>query len=155
MMEQYDNCPFSGAKLALICGDQLLTYKRDCKPEIPFAGLWDLPGGGREGMESPVQCVLRELEEEFSLSLTPGRITWLKKYPAVTVAGTWSFFLAGSVDRAEIDRIHFGAEGQRWTLMLVTDFLARGDAVPHLKIRLTDCLKHEGIPLGSNPRRGS
>lgn len=46
--------PFSGAKIALLCDGQLLTYQRDDKPGIPWPGLWDLPGGGRESDESPL-----------------------------------------------------------------------------------------------------
>jgi 8-oxo-dGTP diphosphatase len=144
-MEWDDHCAFNGAKLALICGDHIVTYKRDRNPGIPFPGLWDLPGGGREGMESPVECVLRELSEEFSLSLSPAQITWVKKYPSSIAAGTSSFFFAGSVNRAEIDRVQFGAEGERWKLMPLNEFLARNDAIPHLKIRLTEYLKDVGV----------
>jgi 8-oxo-dGTP pyrophosphatase MutT (NUDIX family) len=31
--------------------------------------MWNLPGGRREGQESPEDYVLRELKEEFGLSL--------------------------------------------------------------------------------------
>ena len=54
--------PFAGAKVALICGGDVLTYLRDDRPELPFPGCWDLPGGGREGEESAEACVLRELD---------------------------------------------------------------------------------------------
>ena len=42
---------FSGAKLALFLGADLLVIRRDMRPDIPFPGHWDLPGGGREGEE--------------------------------------------------------------------------------------------------------
>lgn len=74
--------PFMGAKIVLLSGDQLLAYKRDNKPDIPFPGMWDLPGGGREGDESPAECALREVEEEFALRIDPGRIVWEREYPA-------------------------------------------------------------------------
>ena len=44
---------FIGAKLALFIGADLLTILRDDRPDIPFPGHWDFPGGGREGGESP------------------------------------------------------------------------------------------------------
>src|SRR5690606_34782771 len=47
-----DSEAFSGAKIALVCGGRLVTYQRDAKPSIPWPGLWDLPGGGREGVET-------------------------------------------------------------------------------------------------------
>lgn len=62
--------------MALLCDGSILTYLRDDKVGIPFPGFWDLPGGGREGSESPVECALRELEEEFALRLPAGRIEW-------------------------------------------------------------------------------
>ncbi|MCO6425117.1 hypothetical protein GOB91_08335 [Sinorhizobium meliloti] len=43
---------FTGSKIALIVGGGLITYKRDQKPDIPFPGMWDLPGGGREVMKA-------------------------------------------------------------------------------------------------------
>ena len=74
---------FSGAKIALILGDQLVTYLRDDHAHIPFPGHWDLPGGGREGEESPEACVLRETEEEFGLRLPESRIIWKRRHPSI------------------------------------------------------------------------
>ncbi|MGC1332995.1 NUDIX domain-containing protein, partial [Pseudomonas sp.] len=51
---------FSGAKIALLCDDLILIYQRDDKPNIPWPGLWDLPGGGREDDETPLQTAVRE-----------------------------------------------------------------------------------------------
>ena len=36
---------FSGAKLALFLGPDLLVILRDDRPDIPWPGRWDLPGG--------------------------------------------------------------------------------------------------------------
>ena len=57
---------FGGAKIALLCGNSVLTYQRDDKPDIPWPGCWDLPGGGRENDETPLQCVQRETLEAVS-----------------------------------------------------------------------------------------
>ncbi len=67
---------FAGAKLLLWSAGAVLTYLRDDKPGLGWAGKWDLPGGGREGRESPEACALRELEEEFGLCLGPDRLLW-------------------------------------------------------------------------------
>ena len=36
---------FSGTKIALFIGDRLLVMRRDDRPDIPYPGYLDLPGG--------------------------------------------------------------------------------------------------------------
>ncbi|RVE89918.1 hypothetical protein CN172_30815 [Sinorhizobium meliloti] len=62
---------FTGSKIALIVGGGLITYKRDQKPDIPFPGMWDLPGGGREGDESPAECAIRRSARNSESPLLP------------------------------------------------------------------------------------
>ena len=40
---------FHGAKLAVFLGEKLAVILRDDYPGSPFAGYWDLPGGGARG----------------------------------------------------------------------------------------------------------
>jgi len=65
---------FSGAKLALFLGVDLLVILRDDRPDIPYPGHWDFPGGGREGQETPEACALRETREEVGLVLRPSEL---------------------------------------------------------------------------------
>lgn len=123
---------FGGAKIAVIVGARLLAIQRDDIPTIPHPGLWDLPGGGREGCEEPERTALRELEEELGLAMEPARIVWRRFYP--DRAGSWFFVALWPELRA--DTVRFGDEGQGWALMPVTDFLSRRDAVPALQARL-------------------
>ena len=106
--------PFAGSKLALFCGTDLLTYLRDDKPGLPWPATWDLPGGGREGDESPEDCVLRELAEEFGLHLPPNRLLWRREFPAMSDPTRSSWFFAGHITGDEIAAIRFGDEGQFW-----------------------------------------
>jgi 8-oxo-dGTP diphosphatase len=46
---------FIGCKPAYNFNGQLPACKREDFPHIPFAGMWDFPGGGRKGDESPEQ----------------------------------------------------------------------------------------------------
>ncbi len=128
---------FDGAKIALIHGDELVAYKRDDKPGIPYPGLWDLPGGGREGDETPVECALREVEEEFGIVLDPGAVHWLRRYPR---AGQDGYFLAAEITQTQIEAIVFGDEGERWEMMLIEAFLDHPQAIASLKSRLADYL---------------
>ncbi|HMS93851.1 MAG TPA: NUDIX hydrolase [Tabrizicola sp.] len=126
---------FIGAKAAFFCGATVLTYLRDDRPGLSWAGLWDLPGGGREADESPEACLLREFHEEFGLSLPPDRLLWQRVFPAMADPGRSSVFFAGHLTRAEIGSIRFGDEGQGWEMMPVTRFLSHPSAMPDLQRR--------------------
>ncbi|HHW1840106.1 TPA: NUDIX hydrolase [Pseudomonas aeruginosa] len=137
----HDIPPFSGAKLALFYGDHLVVYKRDEKPGIPFPGYWDFPGGGREGLETPAECALRELEEEFSIRLEEPRIEWQRQYPSTSGSAPFAYFLVTRLEDREFEAIRFGDEGQYWRLMEVDAYLAHAMAVPYLQSRLGDYLR--------------
>lgn len=126
---------FIGCKAALFCGDEILTYQRDQKPGLPWAGLWDLPGGGREGGESPEDCLLREVEEEFGLQLAPDRLIWRRVFPSMMDASRSSVFFGGRISGAEVAAIRFGDEGQGWRMLPVSEFLAHAEAVPEMQRR--------------------
>ena len=49
---------FVGAKLVLFLGQELAVILRDARPDIPWPGRLDLPGGGRDGSESLIQNYL-------------------------------------------------------------------------------------------------
>lgn len=132
---------FTGAKAALITdNDMLVVFLRDNKPGLRFANLWDFPGGGREGNENPFECLKREVEEEFAITLNEEAILWQKLYPAMHDPAQTAYFFAVRVAESEVAAIRFGTEGQRWTLMSVDKFLGRDDAVPFIQSRLKDYL---------------
>ena len=119
-------------------GGQLIAYLRDDKPDIPFPGLWDLPGGGREGHEAPAECAMREVEEEFGLQLPVDRVSYCRCYSSPRSGGADSYFLAAPLEPGEIEGIAFGSEGQRWRMMRFDAFLDEDRAVPDLQLRLRD-----------------
>ncbi|HEW9807782.1 TPA: 7,8-dihydro-8-oxoguanine-triphosphatase [Streptococcus pneumoniae] len=43
---------FQGCKIALFCGDKLLTILSDDKDDIPCPNMWELPGGGKSVREN-------------------------------------------------------------------------------------------------------
>ncbi|MFN3526237.1 MAG: NUDIX hydrolase [Paracoccus sp. (in: a-proteobacteria)] len=121
---------FCGAKLMLCHAGLLLVYLRDDLPGLPFPAYWDLPGGGREGDETPLDCARRELFEEFGLDLPPERLRG-RAFPSFAAPGMSSWLFAGSLDADEIAAIRFGPEGQEWRMMPVEDYLSHSRAIPH------------------------
>lgn len=127
---------FVGAKAALLCDDHVLVYLRDDFAGLPWAGQWDLPGGGREGCESAQDCVLREIAEEFGLNLPPERLIYRAQLPSAADPAAMSWLFGGWIDPAEIAAIRFGSEGQRWQMMPVATFIAHDGAIPAMRQRV-------------------
>lgn len=138
-----EEATFSGAKIALLCEGQLLTYVRDNKPDIPWPGQWDLPGGEREGEETPLQCALRETHEEFGLTIPPAAIVWEREYSSLTDINTVTWFYVAQLPAGAFDNVVFGDEGERWEVMPVEQYLALEDAMDHLQIRLREYLEED------------
>jgi len=132
---------FQGCKIALFCGDKLLVILRDDKENIPWPNMWELPGGGREGNESPFECAAREGYEELGIHLTEDCLLWAKVYPSMLFAEKQSVFLVGKLTQEQFDSIIFGNEGQGYQLMNVEEFLGSDKVVPQLQERLKDYLK--------------
>ena len=132
---------FTGSKIALICGDKVLTILRDDKDDIPCPNMWELPGGGREGDESPFECAAREVYEELGIHLNEDCLLWGKIYPSVIFEGKQSVFMVGQLRQEQFDNITFGDEGQGYQLMNVEEFFSSSQVVPQLQERLKDYLK--------------
>ena len=122
-----------------------MTYLRDDRPGLPWPAMWDLPGGGREGNETPEQCLLREMDEEFGLRLDASRLIYRRDWPSMSGAALPGVFFAAHLQPPEIAAIRFGDEGQRWEMMPTVDFLTRPDAVPHLARRVQGAVQALGI----------
>ncbi|MFZ7333233.1 NUDIX hydrolase [Streptococcus pluranimalium] len=132
---------FSGAKIALLKDDQILSILRDDIPTIPFPNTWDLPGGGREGEETPFECVQREVFEELGITISKDSISWAKVYPGMVDPSKESVFMVGEIIQDQIDQIVFGDEGQGWKMMPITDFLDDDQVYGSLKERLRDWME--------------
>lgn len=134
---------FTGCKIALFCGDKLLTILRDDKLNIPYPNMWELAGGGREGTESPFECSAREVYEELGIHLTEDCLLWSKVYPSMLFEGKESVFLVGKLRQEQFDSIVFGDEGQGYKLMPIDEFLDSDKAVPQLQDRVRDYLERD------------
>lgn len=140
MIVPWDGADFAGAKLAAMLDNRLLTYRRDRKPGLRWPGMIDLPGGGREGDESPAACALRELDEEFGIRLPESSICWARPFDAMDASGDApgriGWFLVASMPVEAFASLRFGDEGHSPQLLHFDDFLLDQEAIAPLKERL-------------------
>lgn len=132
---------FTGCKIALFCEDKLLTILRDDKENIPWPNMWELPGGGREGDETPFECAAREVFEELGIHLTEDNLLGSKVYPSMLFERKQSVFMVSQLSQDQFDSITFGDEGQAYKLMNIEEFLTSSQVVPQLQGRLRDYLE--------------
>lgn len=134
---------FIGVKIALLVDNAVIVILRDNKPGLRYAGMWDLPGGGREDDETPLACINRELQEELSLTIDRASITWEKVYPALHDDKLYAYFMVARMAPDVVNHIQFGDEGQSWKLMKINDFMSDPLVIEPFKERLQDFLKAE------------
>lgn len=132
---------FTGCKIVLICERQILTILRDDKDNIPWPNMWELPGGGREGDESPFECVAREVYEELNIQLSKDDVIWSGIYPSMLDENKKSVFLVGKLTQEQFESIIFGDEGQGYKLVSFEEFLTSDRVVPQLQERVRDYLE--------------
>ncbi|MGH1464558.1 MAG: NUDIX domain-containing protein [Cognatishimia sp.] len=133
--ERGDHIRFRGAKLTVFVGSQIVTLLRDDITTIPMPNHWDLPGGGREGGESPWECAARETLEEVNLTVLAQDLIWARAYPDKDTVN-W-FFVAQIPEHRAID-LALGDEGQALRLMAVDDYLTHSKAIPSFQKRMAD-----------------
>ncbi|ALD11604.1 NUDIX hydrolase [Clavibacter capsici] len=67
-----------GCQVVLVdAAGRILLQLRDDIPTIPFPGMWAIPGGMLEPGETPLACIVREVEEELGARIPPAEVTHL------------------------------------------------------------------------------
>ena len=75
--------------LLLDARQRVLLQLRDNIPLIPFANMWDVPGGHVEAGETPEACILREIREEMGVSLAECRLFCVREFRDRTEYTFW------------------------------------------------------------------
>ena len=140
LKDQFD---FTGVKAALLVEQSILVILRDNKPAIPWPNMWELTGGGREGLETPLECLRREVWEELGLILEEKSIIWSKIYPSMLDKDRSAVFVVVQISQEQYQEIDFGDEGQEFKLMPIEDFIKAEGIIPLLQERFKDYLSEK------------
>lgn len=140
LKDQFD---FTGVKAALLVEQSILVILRDNKPAIPWPNMWELTGGGREGLETPLECLRREVCEELGLILEEKSIIWSRIYPSMLDKDRSAVFVVGQISQEQYQEIDFGDEGQEFKLMPIEDFIKAEGIIPQLQERFKDYLSEK------------
>ena len=138
-----DQLDFTGVKVALLVEKSILVVLRDNKPDIPWPNMWELPGGGREGIETPLECLQREVWEELGLTLKEESIIWSRIYPSILDKDRLAVFVVAQISQKQYQEICFGDEGQEFKLMPIEDFIKAEGIIPQLQERFKDYLSEK------------
>ena len=140
LKDQFD---FTGVKAALLVEQSILVILRDNKPAIPCPNMWELTGGGREGLETPLECLRREVWEELGLILKEKSIIWSRIYPSMLDKDRSAVFVVAQISQEQYQEIDFGDEGQEFKLMPIEDFIKAEGIIPQLQERFKDYLSEK------------
>jgi 8-oxo-dGTP diphosphatase len=67
-----------GCQVVLVdAAGRILLQLRDDIPTIPFPGMWAIPGGMLEPGETPLACIVREVDEELGARIPPAEVVHL------------------------------------------------------------------------------
>ena len=138
-----DQFDFTGVKAALLVEQSILVILRDNKPAIPWPNMWELTGGGREGLETPLECLRREVWEELGLILKEKSIIWSRIYPSMLDKDRSAVFVVAQISQEQYQEIDFGDEGQEFKLMPIEDFIKAEGIIPQLQERFKDYLSEK------------
>jgi len=135
----YEKVDFNGSKGFIFIGDKLLVYRRDARV-TNFPLRIDLPGGGKEGYETPFETFAREAKEEFGIEIKKENIVHSKAHQSIIEPWKQSYFFVAKLPASEEKNIVFGNEGTEFLLLSIDDYLNRKDIIDRHSVRLMDYL---------------
>lgn len=133
------NALFHGVKGLIRVADKIIVVRRDTKT-MKYQLQLDLPGGGREGNESPFETLKREIRETLGINLGPDDIAFSVRYDNPSGHAQDTFFLVTKELTLDPHKINFGEKGLMYSFMTMHEFIKRPDAVEKQKGRIINYL---------------
>lgn len=134
---------FMAAKgLVFIDDSYVLVFERDnnttCWPDHD-----DLPGGTREGKETPFETFQRELREEFDLDVEPSDISYAVKHQDIGVPTSDAYFMVANLKCSTRKQITFGQdEGRGYHAVHLDNLLTDYNFIPGYKDLVKEYLEY-------------
>ncbi len=128
-----------GTKGLVFIGDKIIIYRRDFNTEL-HPGELDVPGGGYENGERPIDTFIREVKEEFNLELVESDFEYARMYFSAVVAGKFGWFCVARVDEKRAEHLMLGDEGLDYMLLTIDEYLSAQDAWPTFQERTQNYL---------------
>lgn len=130
---------FHGTKALIQVADRVIVLRRDARGFHHPLQI-DLPGGGREGHESPFETLHREIIEILNISIEKDDIMYSRRYANNGHQSDDSFFVV--TRRLDLDesKIVFGEKGLMYHFMTIHDYLENTESVEKQKERIIDYL---------------
>jgi 8-oxo-dGTP diphosphatase len=131
---------FHGAKGLVFIDNKILVYRRDGRTtSYPF--FLDLPGGGREGNESPFETFQRETKEEFGVTVESKDITYSKQYVSTMDPTMEAYFIVVRPSKLTSQHIVPSFEVPEPLFMTLDEFVSHTDIIPRHRDRIKEYLQ--------------
>ena len=135
-----ESAEFHGVKGIVRVGDKIIVMRRDMNaPHLPL--YIDLPGGGREGGESPFEAFHREIMEMLHLPIEESNIVYAKRYENNHDRTDDTFFLVTEILNIDEKIIILGEKGLMYYTMTMHDFLEHPEGIEKQKLRIIHYLE--------------
>ena len=141
--EGKDKKEVRGVKEARIEEKRIGVSPRDKKRAMKWHNMREVTGGGREGKETHMECLRREVWEELGLILKEKSIIWSRIYPSMLDKDRSAVFVVAQISQEQYQEIDFGDEGQEFKLMPIEDFIKAEGIIPQLQERFKDYLSEK------------
>jgi 8-oxo-dGTP diphosphatase len=131
---------FHGVKGIVRIDDKIIVMRRDMNaPHLPL--YIDLPGGGREGKESPFKALQREITEMLHILIVESDIVYAKRYENNDDRADDTFLLVTEILKIDEKKIVLGEKGLMYYTMTMHDFLEHPEGIEKQKMRIIHYLE--------------